>query len=301
MAGRGPNDGFGCGSGRRRGEGGERRPVVDADDDEGLRHKRRPRGGASKELVVLAAIVALAFVSPVNSADDWRCPLFTQEGAAGGTSTPIILTAAGCSTTFSVIAKMTLAPDVDQVTLPIRPAGSTMSLETVSSTVADLTGIKTTNVRATFEWVPRLEDARAQDYILNFEGPLNFNCTVFRFIVRVEKCKYCIGDRDSLHTVAADFNTHWTQIWSSNPALMSPDYVGVGTKIALGNLFRTRFGDTWKAIAVRLGTTVDMIVRLNPDIDFTVVTGSEIPEGTEVCVMPETCPYKRTAFPGITW
>lgn len=154
---------------------------------------------------------------------------------------------------------------------------------------------------AVFEWKPRIEDARAMAYSLQWQGPANLRCSNSTFRIMVEKCHYCISDKDSFHTIAANFGTHWTQIWSSNPSIISPDYVKSGTLIALGNTFITRFGDTWKSLAVRFGTEYDMIRRLNPDIPFDVMSGSDIPAGQPVCIMPETCPTRRIRFPGITW
>jgi hypothetical protein len=158
-----------------------------------------------------------------------------------------------------------------------------------------------TTYRTIFEWTPRLEDTRSAAHQFQIEGPANLNCSVTEFRVMVQKCKYCIMERDSLHTLAADLGTHWTQIWSSNPSLVAPDYIASGTLISLGNMFRTRFGDTWKALSVRFGTPLGMIQKLNPDINFSKMSGSEIPEGLLVCIMPETCPIRRTPFPGITW
>uniref|UniRef100_A0A6U4VZJ6 LysM domain-containing protein n=1 Tax=Hemiselmis andersenii TaxID=464988 RepID=A0A6U4VZJ6_HEMAN len=251
--------------------------------------------------VLLCTVLCLS-LGPAG-AEDWRCPLWVPTGdGSGSTSTPSVDSAAGCETRFTVIAKLTVAPDVDQVIMPVKPPGATVELVTTSTIVGTLpTQVKTSEVLATFSWRPQLADARNEDYVLTFEGPANLNCTIYQFRVKVEKCKYCIQERDSFHTIAAEFNSHWSQIWSSNPELKSPDSLQLGTKIMLGNLFRTRFGDTWKSIAVRFGTVVEMIERLNPEIDFSVVTGSDIPAGTMVCVMPETCPTRRTAFPGITW
>lgn len=121
----------GCdaGSDRDQGEGGRRRPAG-GPEEEGT--GRRCGRGVPRGAMIMMAAAALALVSPAGGAEtDWRCPLFTQEGAVAGTSTPIITSAAGCKTTFSVIAKMTLAPDVEQVTLPIRPQGSTLAMETI--------------------------------------------------------------------------------------------------------------------------------------------------------------------------
>uniref|UniRef100_A0A7S0VXY9 LysM domain-containing protein n=1 Tax=Hemiselmis tepida TaxID=464990 RepID=A0A7S0VXY9_9CRYP len=235
-------------------------------------------------------------------AEDWRCPVWQTTGVANGdTGTPTVESAAGCDTRYTVIAKLTVAPDMEQVIMPVKPPGASVELVTTSTIVGQLTGEKKTEVLATFAWRPQLADARAQAYALHFEGPANMNCTIHQFRVNVEKCRYCIQERDSFHTIAAEFNSHWSQIWSSNPEIRSPDYLTLGTKVMLGNMFRTRFGDTWKSLAVRFGTVVGMIERLNPDIDFTEILGSDIPAGTMVCIMPETCPTRRTSFPGITW
>merc|ERR1711998_498216 len=87
------------------------------------------------------------------------------------------------------------------------------------------------------------------------------------FNVMVKKCAYCIQERDSLHSLASEFGTHWTQMWSVNQgALLSPDMVSNGQEIRLGNNYTTQFGDTWKYVATRFGTTVESLRKINPDV-----------------------------------
>jgi len=80
-------------------------------------------------------------------------------------------------------------------------------------------------------------------------------------------------------------------------ALLSPDMVSKGQEILLGNNYTTQFGDTWKFVATRFGTTVDSLKLINPDI----ISEATLEEGKHLCVIPETCSIRRRAVEGITW
>ena len=114
-----------------------------------------------------------------------------------------------------------------------------------------------------------------------------------------------------MHSIAARFDTHWTQLWSPNHELETPDQLQKGKRIKLGNFYQTVAGDTWKLMAVRFGTTVKRLMDLNPDLaadnadsyasppDNSLVV--LVPPDTVVCVMLETCPERRERYPGVTW
>lgn len=150
-----------------------------------------------------------------------------------------------------------------------------------------------------------------QTFRYSFQGPLSTCANICQFSVTVLKCKYCAGERDSVHTLSAQFGRHWTQLWSSNPQLLSPDTLGVGQLLALGNSYRLQNGDTWTSVAVRFGTTVALLEQLNPDFADPVVPGgfldsvalyrTSVVLNSTMCVMPETCPAYRPVVPGISW
>ena len=160
---------------------------------------------------------------------------------------------------------------------------------------------------AILRWTPELEHAGFPREFPVKIASMTPECesNAHTIVFYVWKCEYCINDQESIHSIAARFKTHWTQIWSSNPWMESPDMLASAQKITLGNLYRAVTGDTWKLMAVRFGTTMDLLMKLNPDLADKNKDGKPashvVTQGTEVCVMPETCPERRTSHPGITW
>jgi hypothetical protein len=142
----------------------------------------------------------------------------------------------------------------------------------------------------------------------SFQGPLaecENKCT---FSVTVEKCKYCVAERESTHTLAAKFGRHWTQIWSSNPHLLSPDTLSVQQLISLGNSYRLQYGDTWTSVSVRFGVSIALLQQLNPDfqdedgfVHSAKLYKHTLDHNATMCIMPETCPGYRPVVPGISW
>ena len=145
------------------------------------------------------------------------------------------------------------------------------------------------------------------------------NCN---FQLSVQKCRYCLQDRDSLDTLAALFGRHWTQIWSSNLDILSPDNITsapaegpMAGSIALGNTYRSRLGDTWSSLSARSGIPVALLQRINPDLTredgsstggfvdgaALFATTQATAKGSLICIMPETCPMFRPSVPGISW
>lgn len=97
---------------------------------------------------------------------------------------------------------------------------------------------------------------------------------------------------------------------------MSPDNITgsnptdpTSALIQLGNQYRARLGDTWSSLAVRFGTPVDLLKRLNPDfaddqgnyVDGSLLYPTALSMGSLICIMPETCPMYRPPVPGISW
>mmetsp|Transcript_38498 Transcript_38498/g.78937 ORF Transcript_38498/g.78937 Transcript_38498/m.78937 type:complete len:256 (-) Transcript_38498:44-811(-) len=251
-----------------------------------------------RELVV--AFSALFFLS-FSALSAHGCNIQFMEPADAapvGAAIPVINTAAGCH--LKVIfetGELEVTSETDMLVMEVRPPGAEIHLESMASGVFDIveTVVKVP-FRAVFEWKPELKDAGFYEGLqMNMYGcddPAEFS-------IRVVKCRYCINERDSLHSLAAQFNVHWTQIWSSNPgALLSPDALQAGQEIILGNNYTTVFGDTWMYLSVRFGATIPAMKALNPDF---VQYDAIIPGGLSMCVMPETCPERRPAVPGISW
>jgi LysM repeat protein len=189
-----------------------------------------------------------------------------------------------------------------------RPPGSTLTVEKLHTLIEDTAGVKQLPFRAMLHWTPRLQDAGLPDETGGrgvFEvsiGSAAQECRfkVHRIVFKVYKCKYCVNEKESMHSIAQRFSTHWTQIWSTNHQLETPDTLSKGQEITLGNFYRTVKGDTWKLIAVRFGTTVERLMELNRDLTSETMTAL-VPANSQVCVMPDTCPERRIPHEGITW
>ena len=251
-------------------------------------------------------------VQPAWTASD-VCPDFAS------TTDTVIETAPGCDNVVEI--PFTLKGNVWQSTtiaiLDTRPPGSTLEVRKQSALISDASaGTDSSSPQllvAILRWTPQLENAglpREFDVKISSIAP---ECESYAHTVtfRVYKCEYCVSDKESMHSIAARFDTHWTQLWSLNHDLETPDQLQKGKRIKLGNFYQTVAGDTWKLMAVRFGTTVKHLMGLNPDLaadngnpyasshDNTLVV--LVPPNTDVCVMPETCPERRERYPGVTW
>lgn len=232
-----------------------------------------------------------------------ECPQFTETSQTK-------VTAAGCENAieihFSMLSSVYAATNI--AILGERPPGATLTYEKQFTLIDDTAYVKQLPFKAMVHWTPRLEDAGLPDETGGggvFEiaiGSTDPECSLskHRVMFKVYKCRYCINEKGSMHSIAQKFSTHWTQIWSSNHQLENPDQLTKGQEISLGNFYRTAKGDTWKLIAVRFGTTVERLMELNRDLTSEDMAAL-VPENSQVCVMPDTCPERRSPYAGITW
>ena len=201
-----------------------------------------------------------------------------------------------------------------------RPPGSSIEIrKQTGELLEDSTSVQRLGFVAKVKWTPRLEhaalslaaDGRAPKVWRLFISSTETQCRTLahELVFNVWKCEYCINEKDSMHSIAARFSTHWTQIWSSNHQIDSPDQLVTGQRIQLGNIYETVKGDTWNLMAVRFGTTVDRLLTLNPDLAKPPSSSSQadqylvniVAQNSLVCVVPDTCPERRKSSPGVTW
>lgn len=199
--------------------------------------------------------------------------------------------------------------------LQTRPPGSTIEVKKQFVLLPDEDFIKDLPFKAILKWTPHLEHAGLPPWTTGGEYTILVSSTAescrsfsHSVIFRVRKCEYCISDKESMHSIADLFSTHWTQIWSSNHQIEVPDQVAKGQRIKLGNFYKTVKGDTWKLLAVRFGTTVERLLQINPELaseDGGLVAADDmvamVAPDSDVCVMPDTCPERREPHPGVTW
>ena len=108
---------------------------------------------------------------------------------------------------------------------------------------------------------------------------------------------YTVVAGDSLFTIAQKFNTTVDAIVRANPQITDPSKISVGQKICIpgvapgptpppppancpGQIYTVVAGDSLYTIAKKFGTTVDAIVRANPQI----TDPSKISVGQQICI-----------------
>lgn len=248
---------------------------------------------------MLWGTLALCGLAGVAAQSD-TCPQFPPTNT-------VVETAPGCKHSVEIpfLMKSHVYTTTQIAILDVQPPGSSLTVEKAFALIEDSEGIKNLPFTAILKWTPRLDDAGLpKEFAIRISSTaLECASASHTVLFRVFKCEYCINEMDSMHSIATRFSTHWTQIWSSNHELETPDQVTKGQRIKLGNMYQTVKGDTWKLMAVRFGTTVERLLELNPDLvqysqsDMVAL----VPQDTDVCVMPETCPTRRASFPGVTW
>jgi len=122
--------------------------------------------------------------------------------------------------------------------------------------------------------------------------------------VEVKRCFYCTVETDTLHSIAAKFQTFWMQIWSANYETMNqefgidpigttlwndtknPNTMKPGTLIRLGPVFNTnaRTQVSWLIDEFRTSHESMMLVNPNMRPEATHIEANEL-----VCILPDIC------------
>jgi hypothetical protein len=170
--------------------------------------------------------------------------------------------------------------------------------------------------RIILKWKVQLEQAGDPKVFEFTVSSSDRNCPSAKhtFVFHVHKCRYCINEGESLQVIAAHFSSsssipmspHWSLLWSLNHKLEAPDKVEVGQEVLIGLVYSARQSDTWGLLASRFGITLDLLMKLNPDLvnspQWAHVTSlMAIKEGTHVCVMPDTCAARRKPTEVVLW
>lgn len=80
--------------------------------------------------------------------------------------------------------------------------------------------------------------------------------------VKVQKCKYCAQDGESLSNIAADLNTDWLHLYTANPTVRDPDHLPSGTVVNTGVLYEVREGDYLELLADKFFTSTTQVGSL---------------------------------------
>jgi len=213
---------------------------------------------------VVTQCVTIRVVSP-----DPRFVKPTPEGADPSEAT--VFTAVGCSANFVVqaadpnnfpVMAQFIQPDPDSNDYSNRLMNDYTGLPEGASVVRE------DESRVSFKWKP----ARGQESFIyktcwsaEDGGGVQKRTRCISIVVR--RCQYCVQEGESLLSIADEYGTHWTQLYSSNQAISThPDKVEPNTQVHLGPVYKVREGDTLMSIAARYGVSVNSLLKWNPDV-----------------------------------
>jgi len=156
-------------------------------------------------------------------------------------------------------------------------------------------------------WTPPLE---AMGHIFNVcidvKGPKGFATRCVP--VEVKRCFYCTVQSETLHTIAAKFQTEWMQLWSANHEKMeevldvdsvgtypwkdtkNPNNIKPGTLIRLGPVYHSPVVTEVGWLLEEFRTTRESLMLANPNI---VHGATHIQADQSVCVLPDICTQVR--------
>jgi len=105
--------------------------------------------------------------------------------------------------------------------------------------------------------------------------------------IAVDRCVWTVRESENLVSVAQSLGISWLQVWNYNKQEISrPDLdLAKGQALKVGQLYQVAKGDTLANMAGRFSTSVDMILRMNNDLDE---SGLLMPDQI-VCVTFNSC------------
>jgi len=126
--------------------------------------------------------------------------------------------------------------------------------------------------------------------------------------IEVKRCFYCTVQADTLHTIAAKFQTNWMQIWSANHDRMdelldidtvgtdawkdtkNPNHIKPGTLIRLGPVYHSPVLTEVDWLLQEFRTTRESLLLANPNIHH---AAAHIQPDESVCILPDICTQDR--------
>lgn len=101
--------------------------------------------------------------------------------------------------------------------------------------------------------------------------------------VVITKCRTCIGEGDTLQTVATELGVSWLYLVAINPSLSAPNELNIGSVVYTGATYRARERDTVESVSVKFGVPVVRLLRDNRELRPGVALGG----GEAICVRTE--------------
>mmetsp|Transcript_30726 Transcript_30726/g.48159 ORF Transcript_30726/g.48159 Transcript_30726/m.48159 type:complete len:435 (+) Transcript_30726:111-1415(+) len=143
-----------------------------------------------------------------------------------------------------------------------------------------------------FKWTPARGHESSVPYRVCFKamdeqpnGEMSIGGQVKCYSIKVQKCQYCSQAGDSLNSLAAEFDTDWLHLYTTNPTIKNPDTLVPGHRVNTGVLYEVRKGDYLEYLSQKFFTSVDKIYSVNPDLKEEGV----LLEGDEICIVPPVC------------
>jgi len=110
--------------------------------------------------------------------------------------------------------------------------------------------------------------------------------------IHVAPCKWALQDKESFIHLAKDAKTNWLQLWANNKHIKKPDFEAQpGTLLNIGMVYKAEKDDSLAAIAGKFGTTVELIMQHNVQLEkLNQPEQHVINVGESLCVIVNSCP-----------
>jgi len=215
----------------------------------------RPGDGNVAQVVNSSATFVVVAPAPMfeTSADEPASYVFhigcrgTALLVARDTAAPVDLGTSGCSSAQYAVDIKPIAAGSYPATPTGMPQGVAMPEGGIGGVPAlvPVEGDMPSSRRMEFQWVPERGQERSTPYRVCFQArdPLGLKHQVKCITVKVQKCMYCAREGDSMASIAAQFDTDWLHLYTTNPLVTNPDELPVGTRINTGVLYEVRKGD----------------------------------------------------------
>lgn len=105
--------------------------------------------------------------------------------------------------------------------------------------------------------------------------------------IEVQRCVWTVQESENLVSIAQSIGVSWLQVWNYNKEDLSrPDLdLAKGQAVRVGQLYQVSKGDTLASIAGRFSTSLDMLMRMNVDLEGS----AHIQPDQIVCITFNSC------------
>lgn len=120
--------------------------------------------------------------------------------------------------------------------------------------------------------------------------------------VEVMRCQFCAKEGDSMQTMAREWHTTWTELWSGNHLLVNPDLLIREQVYAVGPVYSITEEEDLERVAFRYGVATADLLWWNPDLADSAAQAQQyaLQERQAVCVIPQSCIYRAAISSAVT-